>query len=206
MRCWGAPLSIFFIAIGLLSRLAPLTEPHGRLLRQFLAEDGYLMQTISRNIALGHGLSVSDGTIQTNGTQPLATFVFSFFYLVAHGDKIDGIFGAELFSVFISLGSAWLGATMSGTLGFFHDRTINLDGVVNPDALRARLVEGDVVSYIVAGNIEYLADLQAFSGWSTIKKDNFNRKFKLIVDDQDSNISIFKRVKTTLDEQARTAH
>lgn len=66
------------------------------------------MQTISRNIALGHGIAVSDGTIQTNGTQPLATFVFSLFHLAARGDKIDGIFGVELFSVLVSLGSAWL--------------------------------------------------------------------------------------------------
>jgi len=32
----------------------------------------------------------------------------------------------------------WVGAIQSGTLGFFHDRTLNLDGKVNPHALAAR--------------------------------------------------------------------
>src|SRR5262249_16444442 len=32
----------------------------------------------------------------------------------------------------------WVGAVQTGTLGFFHDRTLNLDGKVNPDALKAR--------------------------------------------------------------------
>ena len=91
------------IAVGMLSRLAPLTDPHRRLLQQFITEGGYLMQTIARNLALGHGLSVSDGTIQTNGTQPLATFLFAFFYYLARGDKIGGIAGVMVFSALVIL-------------------------------------------------------------------------------------------------------
>ena len=72
-----------------------------------MTEDGYLMQTIARNIALGHGLSVSDGTIQTNGTQPLAAFIFAFFHYLAGGDKIAGIAGVTVFSAPVSLAAAW---------------------------------------------------------------------------------------------------
>src|SRR5262245_59434932 len=94
---WLRPLCVAMIVAGTVSRIAPLTEPHGRLLRQFLTEDGYLMQTVARNLALGLGLSVSDGTIQTNGVQPLATFIFSVCYFLAGGSKIGGIAGVELF-------------------------------------------------------------------------------------------------------------
>ncbi len=103
---WIRPLSAGLIAVGTLSRLAPLTEPHGRLLRQFMTEDGYLMQTVARNLALGHGLSVSDGTIATNGVQPLATFLFSFFYYLSGGDKSGGIAGVMVFSALVSFAAA----------------------------------------------------------------------------------------------------
>ena len=105
---WVGPLSAILIAVGTLSRLAPLTEPHGRLLRQFMSEDGYLMQIVARNLGAGLGMSVSDGTVQTNGVQPLATFVFSFFYFLSGGDKIGGIAIVTLFSVFVSLAAAYL--------------------------------------------------------------------------------------------------
>ena len=95
---WVRPSCAVLIAVGTLSRLAPLTSPHGRLLRQFMTEDGYLMQTVARNLALGHGLSVSDGTIATNGVQPLATFLFAFFHYLAAGDKVGGIAGVTVFS------------------------------------------------------------------------------------------------------------
>src|SRR5262249_10342240 len=65
------------VAVGLVSRVVPLLNSGGRLLRQFPSEDGYLMLTIARNIALGHGMSVANGTIPTNGTQPLATLLWA---------------------------------------------------------------------------------------------------------------------------------
>jgi len=103
---WIKPLSVVLIAVGTLSRLAPLTDPHGRLLRQFMTEDGYLMQTVARNLALGHGLSVSEGTIATNGVQPLATFLFAFFHYLVGGDKAGGIAGVTVFSALVSLAAA----------------------------------------------------------------------------------------------------
>ena len=88
----------------------------------------------------------------------------------------------------------WVGAAQSGTLGFFHDRTINLDGKVNPDALRVKLAEGDVISYILASNIEFIADWAGIASWSQIEKDGFNRKFDLIVFDEKENLGVLKRV------------
>ena len=119
---WIKPLSFALIAVGTLSRLAPLTDPHGRLLRQFMTEDGYLMQTVARNFALGHGLSVSDGTVQTNGVQPLATFLFAVFHYLAGGDKIGGIAGVMVFSVLVSLAAtAFLYALARKLLGGHPD-------------------------------------------------------------------------------------
>ena len=46
------------------------------MLRQWPTEDGYLMLTIARNMALGNGMSTADGELPTNGTQPLATTIW----------------------------------------------------------------------------------------------------------------------------------
>ena len=113
---WVKVLSAALIALGTLSRLAPLADPHGRLLQQFATEDGYYMQTVARNLALGHGLSISDGTIQTNGVQPLATFLFALFHYLAGGDKVGGIAGVMLFSFFVSVASAWAFYSLSRKL------------------------------------------------------------------------------------------
>jgi hypothetical protein len=103
---WLRAISYALFAVGTLSRLAPLAEPHGRMLRQFMTEDGYLLQTVARNIGIGLGMSVSDGTIQTNGVQPLATFLFSICYFISGGNKVGGIAGVMLISVIVSLASA----------------------------------------------------------------------------------------------------
>ena len=55
------------LAIGFISRVLPLLDQDGRVIRQFPTEDGYLMLTIARNMALGHGMSTAGGTIPTNG-------------------------------------------------------------------------------------------------------------------------------------------
>jgi hypothetical protein len=105
---WLGLLAAGLVVVGTLSRLAPLADPGGRLLRQFMTEDGYLMQTVARNMAIGLGMSVSEGTIATNGVQPLATFVFSVLHLLSGGDKIGGIAGVTLFSALVSLVAAGL--------------------------------------------------------------------------------------------------
>lgn len=95
------------MAIGLISRLAPLFSPTRRL-SQFPTEDGYLMLTIARNIALGHGMSTADGTIPTNGTQPLFTLIQAVGFWLVGGDKPAGVVIALVLQVSFSLGAAGL--------------------------------------------------------------------------------------------------
>src|SRR5215831_20633195 len=85
----GAALALF--AVGGVARLVPLLDIGGRLFRQFPTEDGYLMLTIARNIALGHGMSVSDGLQPTNGTQPLATLLWAAVFKLVAGDRRLGV-------------------------------------------------------------------------------------------------------------------
>lgn len=95
------------MAIGLISRLAPLFSP-ARRLSQFPTEDGYLMLTIARNIALGHGMSTADGIIPTNGTQPLFTLIQSVGFWLVGGDKPAGVVIALVLQVMFSLAAASL--------------------------------------------------------------------------------------------------
>jgi hypothetical protein len=79
------------LVVGLVARAAPFANRDGRLLREFPTEDGYLMLTIARNIALGRGMSTADGTIPTNGTQPLATYLWSACSFVVGGNKVGTV-------------------------------------------------------------------------------------------------------------------
>ncbi|MDM8565205.1 hypothetical protein QUF74_06075 [Candidatus Halobeggiatoa sp. HSG11] len=87
-------LIIILMLIGGLARLIPLSSQE-RMINS-VSEDGYLMLTIARNMALGHGMSVSDGTIPTNGTQPLTTGLWAVGYWLVDGDKMQGIVFAIL--------------------------------------------------------------------------------------------------------------
>jgi hypothetical protein len=90
----GAPIAVgalLLFAVGFVARVAPLVTGGERVLTQFPTEDAYLMLTIARNLALGLGMSVSDGTIPTNGTQPLATFLWSALFWIAGGDRQLGV-------------------------------------------------------------------------------------------------------------------
>jgi hypothetical protein len=89
-RSQGTILIWVLVLIGLLARLSPLLDYHGRLSWQFMTEDGYLMQTVARNIAIGLGMSTAQGTIPTNGVQPLATLLFAAMHYLAGGDKLLG--------------------------------------------------------------------------------------------------------------------
>ncbi|UBF30232.1 hypothetical protein K9N68_33955 (plasmid) [Kovacikia minuta CCNUW1] len=77
-------------SIGFFSRLAPLFNQDGRLMRQ-PTEDGFLMLTIARNIALGLGMSTADGTIPTNGTQPLFTLIQALAFALVGANKERGV-------------------------------------------------------------------------------------------------------------------
>ncbi len=100
--------SYTLFGIGLLSRLLPLFDQGGRVLRQFPTEDGYLMLTIARNLALGRGMSTAEGLIPTNGTQPLFNLVEASCFWLVGGERWLGVLLVQLVSVVISVGAAWL--------------------------------------------------------------------------------------------------
>jgi hypothetical protein len=93
-------------AIGVLCRALPLTDLGGRLLRQFPIDDGYLMLTIARNMALGLGMSVSGGTVPTNGTQPLMTLVYAGLFSLVGGERVPGVRLALLLQLLMAVLSA----------------------------------------------------------------------------------------------------
>ena len=94
--------------VGTVARALPLFDPSGRALRQYASEDGYLMLTIARNLAIGNGLSVENGITATNGTQPLMTFVYSGLFWLVGGDKVWGVVLAQALGIVIALLGAWL--------------------------------------------------------------------------------------------------
>ncbi len=96
----------------------------------------------------------------------------------------------------------WVGAPQSGTLGYFHDRTINLDGKVNPLALQARR-DNRLFHYIVDDTpIEYIADWYGLSRWvdhpetvqEELEGDLLSRHFTVIVRDPGRNLVVLKRL------------
>ena len=111
--------SLVLLATGGLSRVAPLLDQHGRLLRQFPTEDGYLMLTIARNLALGLGPTVADGTIVTNGTQPLATGLFAAAFWLVGADRYWGVLTVLLVELAIACTAAHL-VWRLGTRTFRH--------------------------------------------------------------------------------------
>lgn len=84
-------------------RLFPVIAGQPWLSEFFVTEDGYLMLTVARNMAIGNGMSVSAGEVATNGVQPLATILFSIPYLLLGGDKLGGLAGYQLISVALSV-------------------------------------------------------------------------------------------------------
>lgn len=101
----GAAVLLFIV--GGLTRLFPLADWPNRVYWQFLSEDGYLMQTVARNFALGLGLSTADGTMPTNGVQPLATFVFAALHGLVNGNKLLAIAAVAVLSTAQALLAAW---------------------------------------------------------------------------------------------------
>ena len=90
---------------------------------------------------------------------------------------------------------AWAGAEQTGTLGYWHDRTYNLDGKVNPEALAARKAEGHVLNYIVDSRIDYIVDWAGMGDWITHPKadEGFADAFELLLQDRDANLAVLKR-------------
>lgn len=84
----------------------------------------------------------------------------------------------------------WVGAIQTGTLGFFHDRTINLDGKTNPAALAAR-GETKMRAYLLTTPIRYLADWEGIAAWVSFMAP----EFRVVLHDEDENIAVLERVR-----------
>ena len=99
-------VAMLTLVLALVFRLWPLATGMPALAQFFVTEDGYLMLTVARNLAIGLGLSVSDGTIPTNGVQPLATFIYSAPYVITEGDKIVSLYYLHLIWATIAVAAA----------------------------------------------------------------------------------------------------
>ena len=89
----------------------------------------------------------------------------------------------------------WAGAVQTGTLGYWHDRTLNLDGKVNPEALTARRMQGSVLDYVVRSKIDVIVDWAGVGIWITqpVEGGTFGDTFDLVLQDQDRDLSVMVR-------------
>jgi hypothetical protein len=94
------------ILIGLCVRLAPLTSEQRTVAA--ISEDGYLMMTVARNVALGRSLTIADGTIATNGVQPLTTFAWAGVQWLYGGDRIPALRAILIAQLFLAVLTAAL--------------------------------------------------------------------------------------------------
>jgi hypothetical protein len=88
----------------------------------------------------------------------------------------------------------WVSAVQTGTLGFWHDRTINLDGKVNPEALAALLNEGHFFDYIIrTPQIRWMADWYGMAAFGQETRGGFDRAFEVVVADEALNLAVLRR-------------
>ena len=78
------------LTVGILIHVALIARPSELLADRPFRDDGFYGLTVSRNLALGKGLSVSDGEIPTNGIQPVFVFLCSLLYLVTP-DRLEAL-------------------------------------------------------------------------------------------------------------------
>ncbi len=100
--------AVIVIVVATCVRIAPLAVGGDRLERQCVSEDGYLMLTVARNLAMGKGLTVANGHIPTNGVQPLATWIYAAFYWMTGGHKLDTLYIVVGFQFLIAAATAVL--------------------------------------------------------------------------------------------------
>ncbi len=125
---WLTKTSLGLFLIGFASRIAPLFDHGGRLFRQYPTEDGYLMLTIARNLALGRGMSTAAGALPTNGTQPLFNLIQASVFWVTDGERESGVRAILLLEVVIAGITALLigKLTLAALDQHRHRRTIAL--------------------------------------------------------------------------------
>ena len=89
----------------------------------------------------------------------------------------------------------WVGAPQTGTLGYFHDRTINLDGKVNPEALASLIEHGHILHYTLASPVQYIIDWVGMAQWVNMDQHSkeFGQEFEVIVEDPTLNLAVLKR-------------
>ena len=80
-------LARLLTALVLLATLLTTVRGAGVLPERPLTEDAYYALTVSRNLALGNGLTI-DGVHATNGFQPLFTLLCALAYLPTGGDLV----------------------------------------------------------------------------------------------------------------------
>lgn len=114
---WLKWLVVAAILVTTWVRVAPLIEGGARLQRQCVIEDGYLMLTIARNLALGKGFSIADGTIPTNGTQPLCTLIDAACFRFINSDRVLGLYAV------VALQVVWAILT-AVAIGFFGSQSL----------------------------------------------------------------------------------
>jgi hypothetical protein len=101
-------------------------------------------------------------------------------------------------------GDSWVGAVQTGTLGFFHDRTINLDGKVNPDALRVLMKQGHILDYVVESEIDYIADWVGMADWVHMDMSpEFSRQFEIVVRDEALNLGVLRQNRSSNEDPWR---
>jgi hypothetical protein len=83
----------------------------------------------------------------------------------------------------------WVGAGQTGTLGFFHDRTINFDGKVNPEALEARK-RGELVEYIAKKRLPYIADWVGAVDF--MREPPIRARYEILVNDPEQNLGVLR--------------
>jgi hypothetical protein len=90
----------------------------------------------------------------------------------------------------------WVGAPQTGVLGYFHDRTLNLDGKVNPDALRVLLEQGHILNYVLASKVDYIVDWVGMADWVNFTQysTEFGREFVVVEKDPERNLAALKRI------------
>ena len=81
------------------------------------------------------------------------------------------------------------------TLGFFHDRTLNLDGKVNPQALSILMRQGSIQDYVVDSKVQYIVDWVGMAGWDDDRSQSrFSKALEVIVRDVPGNLAVLRRV------------
>lgn len=100
----GAALWLFYLALALRG-----TDP---LLAMPVAEDGWYALSVARNVARGLGITI-DGTVWTNGFQPLFTFLEAAAFALAGGDTVGGMRAFFVLAALVHLAGALLVASLA---------------------------------------------------------------------------------------------